>query len=486
MTENRSHEGLRYALALLIVSSLVSARAEIKLEPSIAVSALYVDNINLAPPGAAKEGDFLAELTPRLVVEQKSANLVSALDYSLQSLFFLNRTDLNSYHHNAQGNASWSAVPDWLYLEGSASYIEQTIDPTRPGNTDNLFNVKNTADQFIGLIAPYLKHDFDGVTGLLRYSWSTSRYTGVPDTVAADSFATNLFAANYLQNSRTSAASLQVTTTDPDARLAWSVDGSSARTTFDTAEPFRTDRATLEGSMAVYRSLRLVATVGAESNVLKNQADGGLNAGFYSVGVRWAPSDRGELDARVGHRFFGTAYALHWTRQTRVLKLDAQYTEEPTTDGENSVLQQFVPGVITPTTVYSTTVLHSTFSPYLRKQAEGTVTLISRRTEVDFQAYRVEQNYFSAIDFGRNDVTMGGALAVTRTLSFRDKLRLTYKQDRTDLSGGFGYQNRRYIAELTRAITAASELDLQVTHLQSTGNLSYRVNIAMLTWRKKF
>jgi hypothetical protein len=87
----------------------------------------------------------------------------------------------------------------------------------------------------------------------------------------------------------------------------------------------------LDLGMPVGLRTRLTGTVGQESDVGEDSSAGGLDANFWFIGVEWNPNELESLDARVGNRFYGTAYEFNYSRRGARGELGLSYTEEPTT-----------------------------------------------------------------------------------------------------------------------------------------------------------
>jgi hypothetical protein len=472
-------ESVRRALLIIWAgAAMMPAWAEIQIEPSISVGAIYVDNINLAPPGTPTSGDEVAEIMPRLQVQAMTPNLTGALDYSAQSVWFRKHPDLHAIHSAGAANGLWTAKPDLFYIDGRATYTQQTIDPTQPNNSNNLFAVGNVSNVFNAMIAPYLQRDFGAMTGLLRYAESISNYSGV----AGSNF------ASLLQNSRSGVVTAKLAADDTDAPFAWRVDARSARTTFRTAEPFRDDQFSAEESASVLPSLRLTGVVGAETNVLTHSASGGLNAGFWAAGFKWSPSTRTVLEASAGHRFFGPAYLLRWTHQTRLLNFKATYTEDATAAGQSDALTEFLPGEIPADPRAYSGVLRSisTFAPYLGKHLDALVELSGHLTTLSLRVYDLRREYLGPALQGSHDSTHGGELTLIRVLGPRDRLRLSARLDSANQLNGFTYRDRRYAFYYTRELGPKLELSLQGVHLQREGSSQYHANIGELTLQKTF
>jgi uncharacterized protein (PEP-CTERM system associated) len=460
-----------------MTAAATAVQAEVTVTPWISVGGAYVDNIDLAPPGAPKNDDVVAEITPGLELAYLGRRFVGELRYSAQILYFDERSELNSTHHNGLGNATWTVAPDALFVDVWGSYTQQPIDPTQPRNVNNLYGVGNTTDEIRATVSPYYQREFTDTSALLRYSASSARFTD----------STGLSEAN-LQDSLTQVVSAQYASKDSAAPFAWSLDGRSMHTHFDLAQRFRSDQVSAGANTRIVSSLRLVGAVGLETDILESSTTGGLNSVFWSAGLRWVPNPTDYFEARIGHRFFGSAWSLDWRREGRVLVLRATYTEEPTTDSETGSLIDFVPGsaTINPTAYATVLRASTTYSPYLRKQFAAVVQLNGRLTHLTLRGYHMRRDYFDPQAASQSDTTRTVELILTRDLSAVTRVDVTGRHDVVDQLNGVEYRDRRYELALVHQLGATLSLRLQAVHLERSGDFDYRSNVAGVTLRKSF
>jgi len=464
-------------LVLAGLATCAPASALTHFEPSVSVGLIYIDNLALAPPAQPQQSDVSAQLTPRIVASAQSARFTGVLDYSRRALFFRSNPQLNSDYGYGNANGLWNVAPNALFLEARLSNSEQVIDPNAPRNVENLYDVSNVAINLSSRLAPYFKRDFGNFTALLRYSWAWDRF-GNLSTDAQN---------NALQDSQTRQATARISSNDAGRKLAWSAGGVSSRTDFDSAAPFSTDRASVELGLLLVRGLRLVGIAGAETDLRGSFGQGGLDAFYWLGGFNYAPSERSTLELRAGHRYFGNSYVVNVRRDGRVLKFDASYTEDPTTDGQFSTLLDVVPGQLeVPEALAVTSVLRNTYQPYLRKQYQARLRLTGGRTELTLAAYGVSREYLSGVDVGLRDLNRAGRLLVTRILTARDSVRLSVQYDTVSLSDG--QSNHGFLDTLvySHAMTPTLALEGTIAHLDRNGSLRYRANFGGVSLRKVF
>jgi len=448
---------------------------------------IYIGNIDLAPPGTAQSDDFAVELKPRLQVVDNGPSFTGALDYTAQGLAFKKYTNLDGVHNQGTANGSWTVDPNLFSVDGWLAYRQVIVDPADAPNEGNVYNVQNVANEFTGYLAPTLHYNFGGETAMLRFAEARSSYSGADVNEATPVSGTSTLDTT-LQNSLSSIVTGKFSSDDKDAPVAWSIDGIGSLTRFTHADSFRDDRITAQSSVRLLQSLRLVGLVGVETEVLTHAQSGGLDAGLWSAGFLWAPSADQSLEARVGHRFFGPSYSFKWSIKSRLLKLEANYSEEPTTEGLADAEASFVPGQI-PTDQQSlayTGVLRAvnSYDTYIAKEGDLQVTLTGTRTLMTLRAYTLKRDYLVSTD-SRQTVN-GGEFTLERDLNPRDVIGLKARLDDSSLFGNSSYRDRRYEANFTHHITRKTALALQAVRLTRDGSQVFRSSLCVLTIRTSF
>ena len=474
---NRGHPVGAAAALLVLLTVGEPSFAETHFEPSLGLGVIYIDNLGLAPPDQPQESDFSAQVTPRIFASREGPRFTGVLDYSQHLLYFRNHPQANSHYGSGNANGLWTVAPNALFLEGRLSNGQQVIDPNAPRNVDNLFDVRNVSTELSSRLAPYFKRDFGTVTALLRYSWSWDRY-GNQSTDAQNT---------ALQDSNTRQVTARLATTDQGRRVVWSAGGQSLHSTFAEAPEFRADRASADMGVRLVHGLRMLATVGAETDLRKGYGQGGLDSGSWLAGFSYAPSEASSVMVKAGRRYFGNSYVFDAKRDGRVVKLDASYSEDPTTDGVFGSLVDVVPGELeVPEVTAVTSVLRNTFEPYLRKQFSARMRLVGARTEVALTGYSVRREYLTAPDAGRRDLSRAAQFSVARTMSPRDNLRLSALYDSVSLRDG--PSNHGYLDSLaySHILSPTLVLDASVNHVDRGGSLHYRANFGGITIRKVF
>jgi len=446
--------------------------------PSLGAAVIYVDNIDQAPPSTPTQSDIALQATPGVRYQYTGQRLITAVDYSLQAIRYRDRDDLNAVYQNGSANAWWQISPNFFFVDGWIDYQQQVADPTQPGSSNNLFNSGNTANRLSIMLAPTLQHDFGQTTAMLRALGSTSQYSASHH---------NPLTAT-LQDSWTRAFAGSIASNDAGALFTWDASADSSRTTFDLAAPFEDDRTSLDGSVRLIQSLRLLGGTGVETNVLKSSSRGGLDSWFWSLGFKWTPSERDELDVQAGHRFFGTSYAVSWSHQSRIALFTGSYTEAPTTTGLSDALADFTPGQIpNPPQAYATVLRSSSsYSPFLAKSATVGLVLGGARTHINVNVFYLKRDYLDVQLIGRNDRSRGAYLQLVRDVGPETKIGAAGQGFTTDSLNTPTSKDYHYDVFASHQISPTFNVTLRGSRIVRNGYLPYRAYVGLLTIQKSF
>lgn len=477
---NNKNNSLRRGARFYITSSLLAAcvlpaHAEVKFEPSIQAGATYLDNLRLSSSSADKEAEWVGQVAPHISLSQSSARSVAALDYTMQNLFYDDHTELNGTYHQGEANGELKAIENWFFIDGFASYMQEVVDPTRPGNVNNLFANDNQVDQFAANVTPVLKHNFGSTTGEVRYAYGVTKYFGAEPAIAAGN-------SVIIDDSKNTTASAVFGSTNRSDLLVWDVGGQSTKVDYETLPTYRYDSAYVDAQFRVAPSLWITAMGGEETDLLQSVTEGGLDESYWYGGFRWEPNANNRFEARYGQRFFGDSYSASWTRTARHLQLSISYAEDPTTDNQSASQGVMVPGEIQayrPPNDFT----RRTPEPYINKELQASITLTGLRTTLELHVYDTERQYI----LSHNKETVRGIDFIgTRTLSMSNTLELRATYENADLiSQGTG---RDFYASLafTHLWSRTFDTTLQVTHLKRSGFGDYDANMASILANKKF
>jgi len=438
------------------------AAAETTFEPYVSLELMWLDNLNLAGAGEAKQEEYIAQVSPGLRFNQQSERLDSYLDYRLQALFYEDDSNLNDVLHNANLSADITAIEDWFFVGIDGSYFQSLLDPERPQNADNLFNVGNISDTAAGRITPELRHRFGGVLFDARYSIGIVDYRGSQDAQQDV----------QLDDSRNDEGSVQLSNADKEARLAWVAGYEYQHVDYDVALPFEYEQAFAELGVRVGSSLRLIARGGAESDPFDTLADGGLEESFWSAGFQYQRGERFELRVLGGERFFGTSWEAQLRSKGRILEAELGYEETPTTQTQRVAMRdvQAPDPTLPPEPVPPEAALfgRATSETYLLKRAHGTLAAVGRLTSVGVSV-SVEQREYVLLG-GLEDEFQIGRVFVSRRFGPRTLAEISAGIVDGELRDGVAYRDQLYDLSVSRELGARTRLSLTGHHLSRSGD----------------
>ena len=452
-------------LALAFSLAGPAAAATWEFSPRVSLTEHWTDNVSLSADGQ-EDSEWITELRPGFALTGEGARTSVQLDYEAQALWFADNSDFNEVYHDARGNGLFELAPESLFLDAFLRYDQQNIDPGGRVSFSNLFNTDNRTDTFVYGLSPYHVGRW-GAWGesLLRLRHQAVRY---PDS---DSTSLNL------QDSDTNSAFFSLGSPQARRGFSWQLNGSTSTTDFDDALDFAYDRVALDLGIPVGLRTRLTATAGQESDVDTDRSAGGLDEAFWFVGVEWQPSELQRLEVRVGDRYYGEAFEVHWSRRGSRGELGLDYTEEPTTSsgvlGDDGVFQPgFRPGGLP---ALDTRV-------FLRKRLSGRASYEFVRSSLALRIYADEREFEGDASDTERDygITLDydWQLAARMTVGFKadwERRKFASEEREDDL----GAVSVRLSRELTRTLSGAFEIG----HFfrESDGTFDYDANQASLS-----
>jgi hypothetical protein len=309
---------LAAVLSAAIASPLAAHAADWTFTTRAALSETWTDNIALTPDGL-EESDRITGLKPGFSLGLDAQRARLQLDYDLQALWFADKSEYDDAFHQLYGTGNFKLAPETLFLDTFARYDQQNIDISGRVAYDNIFQTGNRTDAAVFGASPYHVGRWGHwAESLVRYDYQATRFADTDDTTV------------NVQDADTHAISASLGS-PATSRFSWKASGSYLRTEFDQAPEFEFGRVALDVGMPVGPRTRLTATAGRESDVEEDRTAGGLDATVWYVGLAWQPNERQNFDARIGDRYYGTAWEFNYTRRDARGELELGYAENPTT-----------------------------------------------------------------------------------------------------------------------------------------------------------
>lgn len=334
------------AASLLLLLSGSAGAVEWTLTPNLMLGESYTDNVGLAARGQERS-EFISQINPGISLRGMGPRLNLAANYHLQTLFYANDSRNNTFNHmlDAAGNAE--LVDNLFYLDASAGISQQNLSLLGAQAADNGNVTGNRTEVKTLSLSPYLHKNFGIMaTGEARYTHE------IVDTTAGGF------------NSQTDRVNLRLSSGPAYRRFGWGLDYYKDRVDFSGIQE-NTERETYTGRLSylLRPGLSVLGTAGHEKNnyLFTGPAPEGS---FWTAGFSWAITPRTELDASVGHRFFGNTHSLAFSHRSRHAVWSVNYSQ----DIVNSQSRFFVPTSLDTASYLSQLFASSIPDPVLRQQ----------------------------------------------------------------------------------------------------------------------
>ncbi len=341
---------IQLAAPLAILGLLLSPqlRAEIIVKPAVSVRETYSDNPLLLSSESA-EGQFISELRPSLALAFNGPRLklIGHLDANLYTYSGDRPAGTNSSNVQLGTSGRANIIEDFFYVDGAASRARQSVSAFGPQFQQGYSDTNNDIITTYRL-SPYLTHRFGAAAN------AQLRYTR--DSVKSS--------RNFLSNSTSDAASLNVSSGPAFTSFGWDLDAYHQR--LDDALAGKSDVDNAKGTLRyrLKQSLSLYTNAGYDRYTY--QGLGGTNGGkSFAGGFTWTPSLRTSIDASIGRRYFGKTYSLAATVRSRKTVFNASYRDEITT----ARAQFLQPGSIDTATLLDASFASAFPDPIERRQA---------------------------------------------------------------------------------------------------------------------
>jgi len=352
------------AAAMLWLPQPVDA-SEWTVKPSLSLTENYSDNIRHAPRGN-EQSDWITQISPGLNLTGAGPKLTFSTVYQMQNLFYAKNRQSDSTRHSLSTNTHTELINNQLFLDGIASVSQQNTGTLGPQTLNN-FNITANQTEVRSLsISPYLRHRFQGwANSEVRYNHGVISTNAVglaknqTDSVLLSldsgySFTTLRWGMHYNNQKSSSGNSLQTVNSDTYAgNLGYMI----------------TPRFTLNAK-AGYEKFNYISVAKPPQGP------------HYSAGFTWAPSQRTNIDASIGHRFFGQSFSLNARHRSRKTLWNLGYSEDVTTTQAQFQANAGLPAPILPG---STNFLSNQI--FLQKSLSASVTMTGHRNTLNFNLF---------------------------------------------------------------------------------------------------
>jgi uncharacterized protein (PEP-CTERM system associated) len=281
------------AVALALQAGPAAAQSPWRVSGSVAGQLSYTNNVDLQR-GAAREGDFVLSIAPRMQVSYEAARAALNGWVSVPIHVYAQTSENNSVSPQANLVGHLEMVKDFFFVEASANVSQTYFNPFGPqppgliNATDNRYTTASYR------VSPYIKGTSGGS---IRYS------------LRDDNVWTSLGGAPVGANNVYSNSLVGTIERDP-APLGWGVDLNRAEHDFNDQR--RTQVLELVRARGIYRysaAWQFAVSGGYERNRFPLSD---TESAIYGVGIVWRPTERTKLDAAWEHRFFGGSYRVEF------------------------------------------------------------------------------------------------------------------------------------------------------------------------------
>ncbi len=483
---------LAVAIALCAGGLSCPAKAESwTFTPNLQVRGTYSDNVALAPAGQ-EHGDTILEVSPGIQIHGESARVKLNLDYTWQTLTYLEDSRLNAKNNMLNASANLEAIEKWFYVDATALVSQQNISAFGAQPMDNTSGSLNRTTVSTYSFSPFIK----GVIG------SDASYELRHNTFGADS------GVGPLSRSQTNEWVGKLSGDTPLRLINWGVDYNRQSTAY--ADINSTEMEAYRGSLIflVDPQLKLSVNAGYEKN---NFLVGKQSGPTHGWGFQWPPSERPSIGGARDQRLFGPGYSLFIKHRMPMSALDVALTRDFTSTpavlfgGLGTTIAQLVanalpqppPGtpdnrlamatsLLGPSANLVPTLGFLTNQIILQKRLQASYALIGARNMLTFTAFKsdsqpVAEGFAPGDDFARFTKIAQNGLSATwsHTLSALSSLNTSYAHT---LSTGDGtveqtaMQNTLSL-DLSTKLSPRTNGLIGLRHMQfDAGPSSYREN----------
>ncbi len=318
----RWHHGCRRAvrplLLLLAASGLpTEGAAQLRIRPEVEASLVLTSNAGYSAVEQARVDAVLA-VNPRLVISSRGSRVSLTGSFGFEGVVYARTEGASQVRPRGRLDLHSELIERWLFLDGSVSAGRARANPHAA--TPDTASAFNDYSSLRTQITPYVERRLTSRLNLLARSdhvWT--RRVGGASVLDPGGTTPARDALEQAQLVRLEFQPLPVGWTAELTREDTRHNDSSVSIVEQTA-------ARLIGTYVPAPSLTLGATVGRESTrySLIDRTDD-----IFGGRIRWLPSERTTLEARVEKRFFGAGFDLQFRHRSPYFGFMARAIREP-------------------------------------------------------------------------------------------------------------------------------------------------------------
>ncbi len=296
----------------------------------------------LAPSNQTTSG-LISTITPGISILGKSDRLKLNLNYALEDMTYSANGLQNLLYNQLNSNANVELVKHTLFVDASASILQQPLTPFGPVSANSANLSGNVVNVDTVSISPYLMHQFDNFsTGIARFTHTNATYSYGGTPGANTTNYAYVYGPPGVFTTNTDTEDFQLNSGSAFDRLSWGIDYNNSVNTYSGFPTTTISLLTTNWAYLLTPRFQLTSQVGYENDnyVYFGPRPQGL---FWNAGFSWALSKRTKFDINAGKRFYGSTYSFDFSHYTRMTVWNASYIQAVV----SSAMQESVPTATT-------------------------------------------------------------------------------------------------------------------------------------------
>lgn len=419
---NNYNKSVLLLLSMASVPGLMlnAAGASWRLEPSLALTETYTDNVDL--DASSRQSDFVTQVTPGILITGKGARLETSLSYAPNYFYYPgDNNDKHDFRHNLEASLESELISETLFIEGSANIDQRFLDRRLAISSERVGRTNNRQTVQTYHFSPYLVHAFGTwATAQLKYDINHIRIGSSTRTTSPDT---------KFGNSLRHQGSFSITNGSRFRRLGWTLLGQYQTERRAVGPDFKDTVGRADFSYQLTHILAILGSAGYE----KRDSPGSFAnfGGFiWDAGFRLVPGPRTSLSFRYGNQFDGDTFSLEAQYKiTSKDSIDLSYRD--TIQTFQSLAFNSSDNVVNLDSSQNS----SFISGDLTRRKRATLSLSGTRGRTTYSAAAFYSKDVSD-NVGLNEKRYGGAVSLERQLSRR-----------LSIGGSFSYNLSRFLSD---------------------------------------
>lgn len=297
-----------YKISMLLLLSTVAVSeftltahaASWRITPSIEVSEIYTDNVDL--DASVSQSDFVTQVSPQIAITGEGSRLNTSILYAPNYFFYPgDDDDQHELRHTLQASFNSEFIREVFFVEASANISQRFLDRRQAISSEQASRTENRGTIQAYRFSPYLTHTFGSwATAQLRYDLSHVRQ-------AEDAGQTTL--NTFFGNSLSHEGRFTVTSGRRFSKLGWTLLASHRSEEREQTANFKSSIAQADFSYQLTNMFALLGSAGYEDRqAVGSFAD--FDGFIWDAGFRFVPGPRTSVSFRYGNKNDGDTFSL--------------------------------------------------------------------------------------------------------------------------------------------------------------------------------